>query len=76
MASMSPEQVIEHYGSQAKVAVALGISQPSIWEWVENGRVPLVRQYQIELATGGALRADKPADRSEAVASQPERPAA
>lgn len=62
---MSPEQVIEHYGSQANVGRALGVSQPSIWEWVQNGRVPLVRQYQIELATAGKLRADRPADRSD-----------
>lgn len=43
------------------VARALGIKAPSIYDWIETGMVPEIRQYQIEMASKGALRADKPA---------------
>jgi hypothetical protein len=55
---MSPEQVIAHYGTQAAVCRALGIKQPSVFEWVANGRIPRLRQYQIQLETRGKLLAD------------------
>lgn len=60
---MSPQEVIEFYGTQAKAATALGMRQSSVAEWFTKGEVPEGRQYQIELATGGALRADLPANR-------------
>ena len=63
---LSPKQAIEHFGSQAKLARALGVKQPSVFAWVEDGEIPLPRQYQIELATSGALRADLPANRESA----------
>lgn len=58
---MNPKQVIDHFGTQSKAAQALGLRQPSIAGWVADGEVPLPRQYQIELATKGQLRADLPA---------------
>jgi hypothetical protein len=58
---MSPKQVIEFFGSPLKAAVALGLKAPSIYDWIDGGEVPEARQYQIEMATDGALRADKPA---------------
>ena len=58
---MSPKQVIEHFGGIPKTAQALGLKPPSIYDWLETGEVPEARQYQIEMATSGALRADKPA---------------
>lgn len=58
---MSPKQVIDFFGGIPRVADALGLKAPSIYDWVEAGEVPEARQYQIEMATGGALRADKPA---------------
>jgi DNA-binding transcriptional regulator YdaS (Cro superfamily) len=61
---MSPQQVLEHFGTQAEIARALGCRQPSVAEWFAEGRVPEGRQYQIELATKGALKADKPAKRN------------
>jgi len=67
---MSPDQVVEFFGTQSKAAKALGIVQSSISEWVIAGAVPEARQYQIELATGGALRADKPALRIQLAANQ------
>jgi hypothetical protein len=68
---MTPHQVERHYGSKAEIARVLGCKLPSIYEWFEidskTGQlrgVPDGRQYQIELATGGKLKADKPADRA------------
>lgn len=63
---MTPHDAIHHFKTQTRLAAALGMSQSSVAEWVSNGYIPLPRQYQIELATDGALKADKPALRTEA----------
>lgn len=63
---MTPHDAIHHFKTQTRLATALGMSQSSVAEWVANGYIPLPRQYQIELATDGALKADKPALRTEA----------
>lgn len=56
---MNIEQAIEHFGSQSALARALGIEPPSVAEWKTNGRIPQLRQFQIELVTGGKLKADQ-----------------
>lgn len=61
---MTYHDLISHYGSQAQAARALGVPRQSVWQWKQA--IPLGRQFQIELATGGALRADKPANAEEA----------
>lgn len=53
--AMLKKDVIEHFGSQASVAAALGISQPSVADWGET--VPPLRQIQLERITGGKLKA-------------------
>lgn len=63
---MKPQEAIHYFKTQTRLAVALGMSQSAVAEWVSIGYIPLTRQYQIELATNGALRADKPALRTEA----------
>lgn len=55
---MTPDQVIEYYGTQRKAAEALGVTQPAISTWLRKGRVPETRQYQIEVRTGGQLKAE------------------
>ena len=57
---MKKHQVIEAFGTQAEAARALGCYPSTIHEWDE---VPDGRQYQIEIATRGRLKADLPADR-------------
>lgn len=54
---MTYQQVIKHFGSQAEAARKLGIRPPSVSDW-QHGGIPLVRQYQIQVLTGGALKAD------------------
>ena len=53
---MLTRDVIIHFGSQAAVARALGISQPAVAIWQDQP--PPLRQLQIERLTGGRLRAD------------------
>lgn len=52
---MNKKDVIEHFGSVRAVAAALGISLPAIYQWGEI--VPANRWYEIEIKSGGALKA-------------------
>lgn len=54
---MHKDDVIRYFGSVSKSAKALGISKQAVSKWPET--VPPVRQYHIELITGGALKADR-----------------
>lgn len=56
---MSYEDLIQHYGTQAAAARAIGLKPPSLAEWKVKG-IPLPRQAQYELDTDGALKADRP----------------
>lgn len=58
-ARMTPDELIAHFGGLSAAARALGVKPPSVSEWKAAGRVPRVRQYQIEVVTDGALRADR-----------------
>lgn len=62
---MTPNDLKKHFGTKAKIARATGASWASVQDWFNNGEVPEGRQYQIELATKGQLRASRPANRSE-----------
>lgn len=53
---MTYEEVLEHFGTQVRIAAALGITQPTVSAW--GGAVPDAYQYQIEVITGGRLLAD------------------
>jgi DNA-binding transcriptional regulator YdaS (Cro superfamily) len=50
------EDLIQYFGSQAAVARAVDVRQPSVWEWKKKG-IPAKRQLQIERLTGGTLKA-------------------
>ena len=62
---MTPKDLLEFFGSLSATARALGCKPQTVSEWIEHGKVPEGRQYQAELATGGMLRASKPALRHE-----------
>jgi hypothetical protein len=55
---MTYQDVVTHFKTPAEVARALRVSSAAVAQWRE--RVPLGRQYQIELLTGGKLRASQP----------------
>lgn len=52
---MLTKDAIAYFGSQAALARALGIKQPSIASWGES--VPPLRQLQIERISKGELTA-------------------
>lgn len=56
-APMKTQDAIKHFGGRQQLADALGITRPAIYEWGET--VPELRQYQIEVLSGGALRAER-----------------
>lgn len=56
---MTYDNAVKHFGSPSALARALGINRASVAEWRIVG-IPEGRQYQIELATNGQLRADFP----------------
>lgn len=56
---MTPQALLDHFKTAAAAARALKLKQPSISEWIEKGAIPIDRQCQIEIITGGALIADR-----------------
>ena len=53
---MKKADVIAHFGSQEKTALALGVKQSSVSRW-EN-EIPALRAFEIERITNGALKAN------------------
>jgi hypothetical protein len=56
---MKTQDAIDHYGSRDALARALGLDRTATYHWGDE--VPELRQYQIEVLSGGALRASRPA---------------
>lgn len=52
---MLTKDAIAFFGTQAKLARALGITRQSLKSWGDV--VPLARQYQLERLTDGRLKA-------------------
>jgi transcriptional repressor of cell division inhibition gene dicB len=55
---MDKTTVIEHFGSIAAIAKAIGVSHAAVSKWGDT--IPKGRAYQIEVLTGGKLKADLP----------------
>ena len=57
---MTVDDVINHFGpTQPGAAQRLGVTSQALSYWRRAG-IPMVRQYQIEVLSGGKLRADRP----------------
>lgn len=56
---MTPDQVVAHYKTVAAAARAAKVKGPSFYGWIKDGRIPIDRQCQYEVLTGGALVADR-----------------
>lgn len=54
---MTADDVIKHFGSLRRAAIALDVWPQTIYAW--GDKVPPLRQYQIEVLTDGALKADR-----------------
>lgn len=55
---MTFDELISHYKSQTAAALAIGVRPASVCLWQERGSIPLPRQAQYELLTGGVLKSD------------------
>jgi len=55
LSPMNKSEAVAFFGSQSALAKALGVSRSSVSEW---GDVPIGRQFQLEVLTAGALKAD------------------
>ncbi|HIC8860098.1 TPA: Cro/CI family transcriptional regulator [Aeromonas hydrophila] len=53
---MQKNTVLEYFGTVTETAKALGISHVAVSKW--NETIPKGRAYQIEVLTGGKLKAD------------------
>lgn len=53
---MKTDHAVKYFGSKVAIARALGIHKGAVSQWGEN--VPQGRAYQIEVLTGGKLKAD------------------
>lgn len=59
---MTAQDLLQYFGTKSAIAHALGCSPASVAEWFHEGaEVPEGRQYQAQIATKGALKADLPA---------------
>ena len=54
---MTFDELMDLYGTQTKAGDALGVAQTTVADWKKFG-IPLPRQYQIQVLTGGVLKAD------------------
>jgi len=72
---MDPQAVIDHFGSITKAAEALGVKYQAVHNWRQAGKVPPVRQWQIQAITAGRFQAEElqkveaPAQKSSGVGS-------
>jgi transcriptional repressor of cell division inhibition gene dicB len=53
---MTTDEAVKHYGTQTKLAAALGIRQPTISGWGDFP--PPLRQLQLQQLTKGKLKAE------------------
>jgi len=52
---MTTQEAIDHFGGVKKLADALGIWVQAVYEWGDEP--PILRQYELEVRTKGALKA-------------------
>lgn len=57
MRAMKTEDAKKHFGNGTRLAEALGVWHTTVYQWGEYP--PEGRQYQIEVITGGALKAER-----------------
>lgn len=54
---MKTEEAVNYFGGKKELGKALGIWPQVIYNWGEYP--PMPRQYEIEVKTGGKLKAEK-----------------
>jgi hypothetical protein len=59
---MTPDQLKDHFNVQTQTALAAVLDKPisTVAEWFQRGRVPRAVQLELQIRTGGKLKADQP----------------
>ena len=57
---MRPADLLTVWPTQAAIAAAFRIKQPSVSEWFTADEIPEPRQYQAQVLSGGKLKVSKP----------------
>lgn len=47
---MTPQDAMQYFGSQNKMAAAFGVTPPAVLRWRKAGRFPKRREYELPLA--------------------------
>jgi len=55
---MKKRDAVQYFGSQQAIADILGLKKAAVSTWPDNA-MPLARQAQLELLSGGELKATK-----------------
>ena len=50
-------ELIEHYGSQTKLAKVLKVTRFAVSQWISQGGLPSMRAIEIEVKTNGRFKA-------------------
>jgi DNA-binding transcriptional regulator Cro len=53
---MTPQDVLNKYGSQYQFHKQTGMSHTSLGHWLKLGYVPEASQYKLEVITNGELK--------------------
>lgn len=54
---MELKQAIKHFGTKAELARKMGVTRQAITGWGDG--IPAGRQFQLEVLTGGKLKAER-----------------
>lgn len=55
---MKPDDLITHYGTVEKAASAVGVTIGAVYQWLQSGEIPPMRQSDIEVRSGYQLLSD------------------
>jgi hypothetical protein len=47
---LTPQDAMQYFGSQNKMAAAFGVTPPAVLRWRKAGRFPKRREYELPLA--------------------------
>ncbi|KAA0547791.1 hypothetical protein F0327_25370 [Citrobacter braakii] len=55
---MKPDDLINHYGTVEKAASAIGVTIGAVYQWLQSGEIPPMRQSDIEVKSDRQLLSD------------------
>ena len=56
---MTPQQLVDHFGSPTKAAAAIDVTSQTVLNWLEKGVIPTNAQKAIAYDTRGKLKPDQ-----------------